>query len=286
VHVGPQAAVFLQLFINYQEVIMQYAQFNHLSVSRLILGSNPFSGFSHQSPEMDGAMRHFFTTSRIKATLSEAEKLGVNTLIARTDFHVMRMLMEYRDEGGALQWFAQTCPEVGSHEACILRAANNGAKACHLHGGVMDNAFAQGKLDDVQPALDLIRQKGMLAGIAAHNHHVIEWAAEHLDLDYYLCCYYNPSNRAAHPEHIAGDTEYYLEEDRQAMTALIQQLAKPVVHYKILAAGRNDPRAAFAFAASKMRPNDAVCVGIYPKDNPAILAEDARLLEESLAVYA
>jgi hypothetical protein len=29
-----------------------------------------------------------------------------------------------------------------------------------------------------------------------------------------------------------------------------------------------------------------VCVGIYPKDNQDILGEDARLLEESLAVYA
>ena len=146
-------------------------------------------------------MRHFFTTTQIKDTLREAEALGVNTFIARTDFHVMRMWMEYRDEGGALQWFAQTCPEVGSHEACILRASAYGAKACHLHGGVMDHAFAQGKLDDVQPALDLARQKGMLAGIAAHNHHVIEWAEQHLDLDYYMCCYYNPERRDEHAAH-------------------------------------------------------------------------------------
>ena len=265
---------------------MQYVQFQNTTVSRLILGSNPFSGFSHQSPETDFAMRRFFTSARIKETLRQAESLGVNTLIARTDFHVMRMLLEYRDEGGGLQWFAQTCPEVGSHEVCIDRASSYGAKACHLHGGVMDNAFAQGKLDDVQPALDRIRAKGMLAGIAAHNHRVIEWAEEHLDLDYYLCCYYNPTNRADNPEHVPGQTEFYLESDRQKMTALIPGLSKPVVHYKILAAGRNDPREAFAFAASKMRAHDAVCVGIYPKDNPAILAEDAQLLEESLSRVA
>jgi hypothetical protein len=194
--------------------------------------------------------------------------------------------MEYRDEGGKLQWFAQTCPEVGSHEACILRAAGHGAKAVHLHGGVMDNVFAQGKLDEVQPALDLIREKGMLAGIAAHNYHVIEWAEEHLDLDYYLCCYYNPTNRAERPEHVPGATEFYNESDRKSMTDLIPRLSKPVVHYKIMAAGRSDPREAFAFAASKMRANDAVCVGIYQKDRPGILREDVQLLEESLAVYA
>jgi len=151
---------------------MDYAQFNEIKVSRFILGSNPFSGFSHQSPARDVEMRHFFTTTHIKDTLRHAEELGVNTLIARSDYHVMRMLMEYRDEGGALQWFAQTCPEVGSHEACILRAHANGAKAVHLHGGVMDNAYAQGKLNDVPAAIDLIHEKGMLAGIAAHNHKV------------------------------------------------------------------------------------------------------------------
>ena len=67
------------------------------------------------------------------------------------------------------------------------------------------------------------------------------------------------------------------------MTDIIPSLSKPVVHYKILAAGRNDPAAAFAFAASKMRANDAVCVGVYPKDKPDMLREDVRLLDESLA---
>ena len=265
---------------------MHYVQFKHLQVSRFILGSNPFSGFSHQSPEKDWEMRHYFSAEKIKDTLRQAEALGVNTVIARTDFHAMRVLFEYRDEGGALQWFAQTCPEVGSHATCIQRAHTYGAKAVHIHGGVMDHLFAQGKLDEIPPVLDLIRSYGMLAGIAAHNHHVIEWAEEHLDVDYYLCCYYNPDRRDERPEHLAGAVEQYLDEDRQAMTGLIQRLSRPVVHYKIMAAGRNDPSAAFAFAASKMRANDAVCVGIYPKDRPAILDEDVRLLEENLAVRA
>jgi hypothetical protein len=261
---------------------MQFATFKDLSVSKLILGSNPFSGFSHQTPARDVEMRHFFTHSHIKDTLRQAEALGVNTLIARSDYHVMRLLMEYRDEGGTLQWFAQTCPEVGSHEACIRRAHAYGAKAVHLHGGVMDNAFAQGKLDDVPDAIALIHDLGMQAGIAAHNHHVIAWAEGHLDLDYFMCCYYNPERRDEHAEHNPNAAEQYLEEDRQAMTDLIPHLSRPVIHYKILAAGRNDPAAAFAFAASKMRANDAVCVGIYPKDDPGILEQDVRLLLENL----
>jgi hypothetical protein len=261
---------------------MKYVQFKDIPVSRFIIGSNPFSGFSHQSPENDWEMRHYFTNARIKETLREGEALGVNTVIARTDYHVMRLLFEYWDEGGTLQWFAQTCPEVGSHTVCIERANAYHAKACHLHGGVMDHAFAQGKLDNVQAALDLCREKGMLAGIAAHNHRVVEWAEEHLDLDYYMCCHYNPVLRDEHAEYNLDNPEQYLEKDRQAMTNLISQLSRPVIHYKIMAAGRNDPHAAFAFTASKMRVNDAVCVGIYQKDNPDMLRQDVQLLEESL----
>jgi hypothetical protein len=261
---------------------MYFAQIKGLQVSKFILGSNPFSGFSHQGVQRDDDMRHFFSSARIKQTLFDAEALGVNTLLARTDFHVMRMLMEYRDDGGTMQWFAQTCPEVGDHAACIQRAKNYGAVACHIHGGVMDNLYAHNKLDELPGVIQTIHEKGMLAGVAAHNPAVIAWAEEHLDLDYFMCCYYNPIPRDKNAEHVAGTEEYYGDEDRQAMTGLIAQLSRPVIHYKILAAGRNEPAAAFAFAASKMRENDAVCVGIYPKDNPAMLREDVLLLEQAL----
>src|SRR5512136_1343318 len=100
---------------------MDYIKLGKVKVSRFILGSNPFSGFSHQGDHMDLAMKRYFTTETIKATLKTAEGLGINTLIGRTDHHVMRVLLEYWDEGGRLQWFAQTCPEVGSHEACVCR---------------------------------------------------------------------------------------------------------------------------------------------------------------------
>ncbi|MBI9043776.1 MAG: hypothetical protein JEZ06_04780 [Anaerolineaceae bacterium] len=262
---------------------MQPAQFKLLSVSRFILGSNPFSGFSHHSEEKDWEMRRYFSTNRIKQILFEAQDLGVNTFIARTDFHVMRVFFEFQEDGGSIQWFAQTCPEVGSHQNCIQRASDYGAKACHIHGGVMDNLYAQGKLDEIPPALDMIREKGMLAGIAAHKPEVISWAEENLDVDYYLCSYYNPIPRDMNPEHVSGTDEIYLEQDRQTMTNLIPSLSKPAIHYKIMAAGRNDPHKAFAYAASKMRSNDAVCVGIYPKDNPNMLRENIELLSKYLS---
>ena len=263
---------------------MQFVQFHSLQVSRLILGSNPFSGFSHQGQDVDLAMKRYFTTATIKRTLHEAEGAGVNTLIARTDYHVMRLLLEYWDEGGRLQWFAQTCPEVGSHEACVSRAASGGAKACHIHGGVMDHLFAQGRLDEIPAVVKTIRGHGMLAGVAAHNPDVLRWVEAHADVDYYMCSYYNPIPRVRNAEHVAGTDEQYLEADRDAMTALIPTLSRPAIHYKVLAAGRNDPAAAFARVAACLRPSDAVCVGVFPKDHRDMIREDAALLEAALGV--
>jgi hypothetical protein len=259
---------------------MNFTDVGGLRLSRLLLGSNPFSGFSHQGVERDERMVHYYTVARIKQTLFEAERLGITGLVARTDFHVMRMLLEYRDDGGKLNWLAQTCPEVGDAETCVRRAARGGAVACHIHGGVMDHLVAQGRAGEIAGAVALIRSMGMKAGIAGHVPAVFEWCERNLDVDYYMCCYYNPTPRANDPEHVHGAVEEYREEDRQVMTDLIRGLSRPVIHYKILAAGRNDPEGAFAFCASRMRANDLVCVGVFTGDDPLMLETDVRLFEE------
>jgi len=255
-----------------------------VETSRLILGSNPFSGFSHQGVDRDMEMKRWYTVQHVKETLFQAEDSGVTTVTARTDFHVMRTLLEYRDEGGKLQWFAQTCPGVGPTEMCVRRADSMNARACHIHGGVMDHLVAQDETDEVQPGIDLIRELGMIAGIAGHNVRVFEWAEKHLDCDYYMCCYYNPTRRDDDPEHPHGAEERYAEEDRAAMAAFIARASRPVIHYKVLAAGRNDPAEAFAFTAKHLRENDAVCVGVFRGDDHDMLKKDVALFEKAVSL--
>jgi hypothetical protein len=258
---------------------MEYVQLDNLRVSRFILGSNPFSGFSHQNADMDREMMRYFTTQKIKQTLIQVERLGINTLIARVDHHIWRILVEYWDEGGTIQWFAQTCPEIGDSKTCVSRAISGGAKACHIHGGVMDFLFAQNRLEEIPEVIRMIQDNGMLAGIAAHNPKVIEWAESNLDVDYYMCSYYNASHRDQQAEYASGMEEWFVEEDRRIMTDLIQRISRPAIHYKVLAAARNDPAKAFEIVSQNMRPVDMVCVGIFPKENPNMVKEDLKLLQ-------
>ena len=81
--------------------------------------------------------------------------------------------------------------------------------------------------------------------------------------DFYYQCFYRP------------DT--YRSEDRDKAVETIRQISKPVVAYKILAAGRLQPEEGFKFAFSHIAAKDAVCVGMFPKDKPGMVAEDIGL---------
>ena len=262
---------------------MDTAKIGSSEVSRFILGSNPFSGFSHQGHERDTEMIHYYTCERIKETLRTAESLGINAIIARADHHMLRVLLEYWDEGGTLQWFGQTCPELGSHYRSLDRVRSAGAPACHIHGGYADHLLANDGCAELVPLVAHAHKIGLTIGLAAHNPDTIRWAERNLDVDYYMCAYYHSIDRGQSAEHRPGTDEVFYDANRQAMTELIQTLGKPVIHYKVLAAGRNDPAEAFEYVARSMRPGDAVCVGIHTKDKPDMLAEDVALLERALA---
>ena len=252
-----------------------------LEVSRFIVGGNPQGAFSHWDAALDQEMKHWFSSANCKALLRQAESLGVTTHIGRADHHIMRLLLEYWDEGGTIQWIAQTCPELGAPERGAQNGINNGAKAVFIHGGQTDNLHHNGKLKEIQPVIDMVRDAGLPCGMAGHQTATFEYAEEHIDCDFYMCSYYSPTSREHSPEHITQD-EYFNPEHRVKMTQLIRGLSRPVIHYKIMASGRNDPREAFTFAARAMRPTDAVCVGVFPKHRPNELAEDVGLLKEAL----
>ncbi|HQO36212.1 MAG TPA: hypothetical protein PLG59_16230, partial [bacterium] len=73
----------------------------------------------------------------------------------------------------------------------------------------------------------------------------------------------------------AEDT--YHMEDRKKAVATIRKIDKPVVAYKILAAGRLSAEEGFEFAFKHLREKDGVCVGVYPNSKSAMMEEDVAL---------
>ena len=253
-----------------------------VSVSRFIVGANPIGGYAHQTRERDEEMRDWYTMERVKEYYRLAEDAGVTTHLARADEFIIRALREHRNEGGSLTWIAQTCPGVGSIRHGVNNAIQGQAKCCFIHGGEMDYRIANGETAEVFDAIQMIKDHGMAAGTAGHRTETVRWAADHLDLDFFMTSYYNPDDRTRQSHRNYSEEEYYGPEHREAMCALIQELPGPAIHYKVLAAGRNDPREAFAYVADAYRPGDAVCVGIFTKDGRNMIQEDIDLLETAL----
>ncbi|HUU21895.1 MAG TPA: hypothetical protein VM389_05105, partial [Phycisphaerae bacterium] len=224
-------------------------------------------------------MRRYYTVERIKETLHRAEAAGINTFFGRVDNHVMRTLEEYWDEGGSIQWFGQTASEREDFLKNIRTAAACGAKGCYLHGGQTDHFHYHGRTDHLAAALAAMREEGLAAGFAAHRTEPHEWIRDHLDPDFQLCCYYDPSPRLDDPNHKPSEAEKFDPAHRDAMAATIATLNASAVHYKVLAAGRTPPREAFEYVARVIRPRDVVLVGMFLGDDPDMIETNVRLFE-------
>ena len=265
-----------------QHYVPKQITLGNATVSRFIIGGNPFSGYAHQTKDRNEAMRDWYTMERIKEAYRLAEQAGITTHLGRADELILRALREHRLEGGTLTWIAQTCPMTGGFYWGINSAQAGQASCCFLHGGEMDLRVASGDTQEIFESIQRIKDLGMAVGIAGHRTETIQWAADHCEVDFFMTSYYNPSDRTRQAHRDETVDEYYGSEDRDAMCALIQQLPKPAIHYKVMAAGRTDPREAFEYVADAYRPGDAVCVGIFTKDNPNMIQEDIDLLETAL----
>ena len=164
------------------------------NISRLIVGGNPFSGNSHVNGEVDQQMREYFSTARIKETLFRCMENGINTMQMRGDMHIMRMIMEFRQDGGDMHWIAQTASEYGSHEGNVNQIMSYKPAAIYHHGSLTDSLFKAGRYEELKQRLEVIRATGVPVGLGTHMPEVLEYAEEHnWDVDFYMASVYNLS---------------------------------------------------------------------------------------------
>ena len=225
-----------------------------LEVSRLILGSNPFWGYSHKSQQLDEEMKRHHTDERIMQILDEAADCGLTALASPPDERWVNLWARYLDKGGRLKIWISQChghPEQMPEE--IDRSIKAGAKAIFIQGARVEEQFGQDNFDVLRSWIERIKQAGLPAGAAAH------WPEIHPELerrkfptDFYYQCFYNVSK-----------TSDYSSAEREKAVATIKMLEKPVIAYKILAAGRLTASEGFEHAFNSIARKDGVCVGIY-----------------------
>lgn len=241
-----------------------------LEVSRLIVGSNPFTGKSHLDSATDADMRLHFTTERVFSMLRACEEVGINAVQSRGSMPVMGLIKKYRERGGKLLWLAQTGKDLATFEEELDEMMKYGPSALCIHGELSDALYLSGELDRLGGLLDLMRRKNLPVGICSHFPEALIYAEEHgLAPDYYMASVYN----LFYPDRSKDKNptgERFEDTDVPRMYETIRSLSAPTVALKILGAGRrcsdqSEVKAAFGEAFSSMKKGDGVLVGMFDK---------------------
>jgi hypothetical protein len=260
-------------------------------ISRLIVGGNPVSANSHVSPKLDEEMGDYFTAANIKKMLADCERAGINTWQSRGDRHIMRLLHEYRQEGGNLQWIAQTASEYGDLARNLREISAQKPIGIYHHGSQTDKYWYAGKMDQTCEALKAIRQTGARVGLGTHMPEVVDYAeSKGWDFDFYMTCVYNISRTPEEAAKVAGHEvkgEFFWDADREKMLARVSRTKKTCLIFKVYGATRQcaspeSRQAAIDLAFRYAKPQDAVVIGMFPKYQEQV-KENCRLVAQAIA---
>ena len=236
------------------------------SISRLLVGSNPMLGYSYMGPHTDRQMKDYFTTERTAEFLLRCEQAGITAHQSSSRFGYMNLL---REKGSKMKIIT-----LQSDRKDIGSAIENASPiGLAHHGGVTDRLFAEGKSEVVHDYVKAVRDKGVLAGVSAHNPDVIKQIADKgWEVDFFMACFYYLTRKTDKPESLPTlpvGAYHFMKDDPLAMTQVIRQVKQPCLAFKILGAGRltssqKEVTAAFKFAFDNIKPGDGIIVGMFP----------------------
>jgi hypothetical protein len=242
-------------------------------VTRLIAGWNPIGGYSYLGPNMDRHMREYFTVDRTVEFLQSCKKKGINAHQFDPTEKMVKALQQVRESGTDMHFIClhSESSRHGSPEEVVRKTA---PIALAHHGGVTDKLFREGKSERVHDYVKKAHDLGLLAGVSSHSPDNIKRIAdEGWENDFFMTCFYYVNRYTDHPELLPEKKTVgkgFRASDPVTLTALVRQIEKPCLGFKILAAGRAPFRKegveeAFAFAFRNIKPTDGVIVGMYPR---------------------
>ncbi|MGB2820003.1 MAG: hypothetical protein WBF17_03420 [Phycisphaerae bacterium] len=242
-------------------------------ISRLLAGYNPIAGYSYLGHHMDRHMREYFTVERTVEFLQRCEREGINAHQFSTSEKMTEVMRRLRDGGSKLHSIhllsQRSEVKAAVQETKLIAVAH--------HGGVTDKLFRAGKSEEVHAFVKEAHDRGVLAGVSAHNPDCIKRIAdEGWEVDFFMTCFYfltrkltaKAAGQAALP---TLEIAYpFFRADPLAMTEVVRQVKQPCLAFKILGAGRlcssqQAVQTAFKFAFQHIKPIDGVIVGMYPR---------------------
>jgi len=230
-------------------------------------GWNPIGGYSYLGPHMDRHMKEYFTAERTAEFLLDCEREGISAHQFSPAEKTAEVLRAVRERGSKMHFIG-----LGSGRTAIREMIESAQPIALVHhGGATDRLFADGKSQDVHDFVKEAHDRGVLAGVSAHNPDCIKRIAdEGWEVDLFMACFYFLTRKKTGPSETLHVGYPFYAADPQAMTAVIRQVKQPCLGFKILAAGRmcasqQTVKEAFRFAFEHIKPADGVIVGMYPR---------------------
>jgi hypothetical protein len=243
----------------------------NVKISRIIIGGNQFSGWSHSRdlPYLRDLFLAYSSNERIMDTLELCEEMGINTMLSGGSQHLKKY---WKDRGGRIQWIAQVHPKTTDVTTNIKQAIDNGAVAAYVQGGIGDSFVKGGRVDLLGEAVDFIRQNGLAAGIGGHSIEV-PMAVEKAGIkpDFYMKTLHHGNYWSVTPKEdrveFNVDSGSLLDHDNiwsiapEKTIEFMKTVSRPWIAFKVLAAGAIHPREGFKYAFENGA--DFVCAGMF-----------------------
>lgn len=240
-----------------------------ISLSRLIIGSNWFLGYSHTSLAKDRFIKEYQTRERIVEVMSVFLERGVDVVMGPPNPLLAEAVRATEDRVGRKLYMILTpgfnlLPRTDDEPRGLMDqepedafdlCREMGATFCMPHQCVTDALIDRraGIIRDIDRYTRMIRERGMIPGLSTHMPEAIVYAdRQGADVASYIQLY-----------NAAG---FLLQVETDWVMRIIRDAAKPVMTIKPLAAGRILPPVGLAFVWSTIREQDMVTIGCTTPD--------------------
>ena len=238
--------------------VLPRGKIGNVTMSRLICGGNLISGYAHSRDliYVSTLLKAYFTEAKIMETWAKCEEQGIDTMIFNPDDRrALQIFAKYKARGGLIQCLAQVGPDEKDPGRCVKESVDAGVVGALLVGNVGDAWTREGKLDRIGDFLARVKAEGIIAGVAGHELRT-PMAVEKAGLkpDFYMKTFHSENYWSKRkPDQMKEVIDNYGIDNYWCLDPLgtvrfFQDIGRPWIAYKVLAAGAIHPRAGFKHA--------------------------------------
>jgi len=250
-------------------------QVGGVSLSRMIIGTNWFFGFSHCTPAKNRLIASVVDRKAMVDVLEVFLRSGVDAVMGPDRPELFEGAKDAEDRVGARMTVIATPTLPLNREGFVFDEvarildgdAKLGAAFCMPHTSTTDTMVDRltREVRQMDRVCAMVRERGMIPGLSTHLPETIIFADETgLDVETYIAIY--------------NAMGFLMPVEVDWTANVIRNAKKPVMTIKPMAAGQIRPFQALNFVWSTIRPCDMVTVGTMTPD------EAKELIDLSLAI--